>query len=259
MKILIIGDVVGRAGRNIIQQELTNLKSKYQVDITIANCENASGGNGLTEKNAKEFFENGVDIITMGNHVWDKKDIVNYIDDYTNLIRPANYPDPCPGKGYTIFEKNGIKIGVINISGIVYLNNLICPFTTIDAILEEISSKCKIIILDFHGEATSEKIAMGYYSDGRVSLVYGTHTHVQTADKRILPQGTGYITDVGMTGPFDGVLGVDKDIIIQHLKSRRPVKFEIATGIMQINGLYVEINEKTGKCEAIDNFIKVIE
>lgn len=259
MKILLLGDVVGRPGRRIVQQELSNLKNIYHQDLTIANCENASGGNGLTEKNARELFEWGVDIITMGNHVWDKRETVNFIDNFPHLVRPANYPEPCPGKGYTIFEKNGIHIGVINISGVIYLNNLICPFATLDKILLEISDKCQIIILDFHAEATSEKIAMGYYCDGRVSLVYGTHTHVQTADKRILPLGTGYLTDIGMTGPYDGILGVDKNIILEQMKNKRPAKYVMAEGAVQINGLYVEINEKTGKCEILDNFIKIYD
>ena len=259
MKILLLGDVVGRPGRKIVQQELSNLKNIYGPDLTIANCENASGGNGLTEKNAKEFFEWGIDIITMGNHVWDKREILNYIDNYPHLVRPANYPDPCPGKGYTIYEKNGIFVGVINLSGVIYLNNLNCPFSTIDKVIEEISDQCQIIIVDFHAEATSEKIAMGYYCDGKASLVYGTHTHVQTADKRILPQGTGYLTDIGMTGPYDGILGVDKNIIIGQLISKRPAKYEMAEGAVQINGVVVEINDSTGKCEKLENFIKIIE
>lgn len=257
MKILIIGDIVGRPGRNIIKEKLQNLILDFEADFTIANCENASGGNGLTEKNALELFEYGIEVITMGNHVWDKKETITFIDNYPNLIRPGNYPQPCPGKGYTIYEKKGIKIGVINISGIIYLNNLLCPFNTFDNIIKKLSNICKIIILDFHAEATSEKIAMGYYADNRASLVYGTHTHVQTADTRILPGGTGYITDVGMTGPYDGILGIEKDIIISQLKSKRPTKFKIASGQVQVNGIIVDIDENTGKCHNIKNFINI--
>ncbi|MFZ7119756.1 MAG: TIGR00282 family metallophosphoesterase [Eubacteriaceae bacterium] len=257
MKILVIGDIVGRPGRNIMKEKLQNFVLDFNADFTIANCENASGGNGLTEKNTLELFEYGIEVITMGNHVWDKKETINFIDNYPNLIRPGNYPQPCPGKGYTIYEKNGIKIGVINISGIIYLNNLQCPFNTFDNIINKLSDTCKVIILDFHAEATSEKIAMGYYADSRASLVYGTHTHVQTADTRILPGGTGYITDVGMTGPYDGILGIEKDIIINQLKSKRPIKFKIASGQVQVNGIIVDIDENTGKCRNIKNFINI--
>lgn len=259
MKILILGDIVGRPGRNAVRDQLSHLREEYRADVVIVNGENASAGRGITEKNAKELFELGIDVITTGNHVWDKKEILTYIESYPQLIRPANYPDPCPGKGYTIIHRNGINIGVINLSGVVYLSNLANPFHTIDNILNEISKKCTIVIVDFHAEATSEKLAMGYYCDGRVSLVYGTHTHVQTADKRILSEGTGYITDIGMTGPLNGILGVDKDIIIEQMLSNRPARYDLAEGPTQINGIIVDINKETGKCGYIDNFIKIIE
>ncbi|MFZ7132123.1 MAG: TIGR00282 family metallophosphoesterase [Eubacteriales bacterium] len=259
MKLLVIGDIVGRPGRNIIAERLHHLIDINAIDMVIANGENASGGNGLTEKNATELFQCGINIITMGNHIWDKKEILNYIDTYPNLIRPANYPEPCPGKGYTIFKKGNVRVGVINISGVIYLKNLRCPFETFDILYEKVHQECDMIIVDFHAEATSEKIAMGYYGDGRASLVFGTHTHVQTADVRILENGTGFISDVGMTGPYDGILGIDKHIIIQHLKNKRPVKFELASGQVQINGLIVDINHKNGKCESIQNFIHIFE
>ncbi len=223
MKVLVLGDVVGRPGRNIVLKELYKLKRHYKADLVIVNCENASAGNGLTEKNAQELFDSGIDVITMGNHVWDKKEILNFIDVYPDLVRPANYPEPCPGKGYTILAMNGVNVGVVNLSGVVYLKHLDCPFSTIDKVLDEIKSRCDIIILDFHAEATSEKLAMGYYLDGRASLVYGTHTHVQTADQRILSKGTGYLTDIGMTGPYDRIIGVDKDIIIQQMVIKGPL------------------------------------
>ncbi|RBP59928.1 hypothetical protein DES36_11723 [Alkalibaculum bacchi] len=259
MKILILGDIVGRPGRNAVANQLSHLREEYKPDLVIVNGENASAGRGLTEKNAKELFELDIDVITTGNHVWDKKEILTYIESYPQLIRPANYPDPCPGKGYTIIHKGETTIGVINLSGVVYLSNLTNPFHTIDKILHEISKQCNIIILDFHAEATSEKLAMGYYCDGRISLVYGTHTHVQTADKRILNGGTGYITDIGMTGPLDGILGVDKDIIIQQMQNNRPARYDLAQGPVQINGIITEINEETGKCQSLDNFIRIIE
>lgn len=259
MRFLIIGDIVGRPGRHVITEHLQNLISYHNADFVIANGENASGGNGLTEKNAIELFNSNIDIITMGNHVWDKREIINYIDNYPYLIRPANYPEPCPGKGYTIIDSNGVRVGVINLSGLIYLNSLVCPFKTFDQIYDKINKACEIIIVDFHAEATSEKIAMGYYVDGRASLIFGTHTHVQTADCRILTNDTGYITDVGMTGPYDGILGVNKDIIIQQLINKRPAKFEVASGRCQINGLLADIDENNGNCHYIKNFIKIIE
>ncbi|MBF7095719.1 TIGR00282 family metallophosphoesterase [Alkalibacter mobilis] len=259
MRVLILGDIVGRPGRTAIKNFLNDLKQEFNADMVIVNGENATAGLGIIEKHAKEFIDAGVDVITTGNHVWDKKETENYIDDYSNIIRPANYPDPCPGKGFTIVELNDTPVAVINLSGLSFLKSLDCPFKKLDRILEEIPKQVKIKILDFHAETTSEKLAMGYYSANRLSLVFGTHTHVQTSDFRILDDYTGYITDVGMTGPLDGVIGIDKDIILKGFLTKRPVKYEIAEGKKQIDGLIVEFNESTGQCTYINAFIKVYD
>ena len=227
--------------------------------MVIANGENASGGNGLTYKNAQELFSYGIDAITMGNHVWDKKEIYKYIDEEPRLIRPANYPSPCPGKGYTTIIRDDIRVGIINLLGRSFLNTLDCPFRTFNRIHNELKESTDILIIDFHGEATAEKVAMGWYVDGKVSLIFGTHTHIQTADEKILPHGTGYITDIGMTGPYQSVIGIEKDIIIEKLITQRPVRFEVASGPIQINGLLVDINELTGECRTIERFFSLID
>ncbi len=254
MKFLIIGDIVGRGGRNIIKTKLKEIIEENQIQFVIANGENASGGNGLSHKNAQELFSYGIDAITMGNHTWDQKEIYKYIDEEARLVRPSNYPSPCPGRGYTIIKRNGINIGILNLSGRVFLNTLDCPFKTFQEDYEVLKDSAHIIILDFHGEATAEKVAMGWFVDGKVSLIFGTHTHIQTADERILPKGTGYITDIGMTGPYDSVIGVNKDIVIEKFLSQRPVRFEVAKGPIELNGLIVEINQENGKCESIQRY-----
>lgn len=248
MKALIIGDIVGRPGRTILKEQLEALKIEYQADITIANGENASSGVGIVEKHAREFLDLGVDVITTGNHVWDKKETELFIDQYPRLLRPANYPSPCPGQGLTLIPYESGRAAVLNLSGRTYMKNLDCPFKTLDRMLEEIPPDVKITILDFHGEATSEKLAMGYYAAKRVSLVFGTHTHVQTADWRILENFTGYITDVGMTGPYDGIIGVDKDMVLKGFLTGRPARFDVAKGKRQINALVVQIDDGTGQC-----------
>ncbi|ADL42812.1 metallophosphoesterase [Caldicellulosiruptor obsidiansis OB47] len=258
MRFLAIGDVVGRPGRNILKSTLSKLKENYKIDVVIANCENAAGGNGLTKKVADELFSIGIDVMTMGNHVWANKEIFSFIESETRIIRPANYPEgTTPGRGYNVFEKNNIKFAVINLCGRVFMENLDCPFRKIDEILKKID--CRIIIVDLHAEATSEKIALGFYVDGRVSCVYGTHTHVQTADEKILPNGTAYITDIGMTGPYDSVLGVDKDIVIQKFTTLLPVRFEVAKGKAQFNGIVFEVDNNTGKAVSIERINFTLE
>lgn len=258
MRFLAIGDVVGRPGRNILKSTLSKLKENYKIDVVIANCENAAGGNGLTKKVADELFSIGIDVMTMGNHVWANKEIFSFIENETRIIRPANYPEgTTPGRGYNVFEKNNVKFAVINLCGRVFMENLDCPFRKIDEILEKI--ECPIIIVDFHAEATSEKIALGFYVDGRVSCVYGTHTHVQTADEKILPNGTAYITDIGMTGPYDSVLGVDKDIVIQKFTTLLPVRFEVAKGKAQFNGIVFEVDNNNGKAVSIERINFTLE
>ncbi|NMA66985.1 MAG: TIGR00282 family metallophosphoesterase, partial [Clostridiaceae bacterium] len=214
MNILVIGDIVGRPGRRALKALLSGVQKEYNISFTIANAENAAGGLGLTRDVMLEILSYGVDVLTMGNHVWDKKEILSFIDDEPRLIRPINYPDHCPGQGFNIFTAGfSRKIAVINASGRVFMPALDCPFRRVDEILADIREKADCIIIDFHAEATSEKLAFGHYFDGRVSAVLGTHTHVQTADEQILPGNTAYITDLGMTGPVDSILGVKKDLV----------------------------------------------
>ncbi|MCR1898087.1 TIGR00282 family metallophosphoesterase [Irregularibacter muris] len=257
MKFLIIGDIVGRPGRHVLRDYLPSIIRDNDIEFVIANGENASGGNGLTYKNSQELLSYGIDILTMGNHVWDKREIFDYIDEEDRLVRPSNYPSPCPGKGYTIIDKKGINIAIMNLSGRVFLPPLDCPFGTFEKDYMQIKEKADIIILDFHAEATAEKVAMGWFTDGRASLVFGTHTHVQTADEKILTQGTGYITDIGMTGPSNSVLGVDKDIIIKKFMTQRPIRFELAEGPVQINAIIAEIDETNGKCTSIKRYYQL--
>lgn len=259
MRFLIIGDIVGRPGRNILKDQLQYIIQDNKIDFVIANGENASGGNGLTYKNLKELLSYGIDVITMGNHVWDKREIFQYIDKESRIIRPSNYPTPCPGKGYTIIKKKNVNVGIMNLSGRVFLSPLDSPFKVFEHDYNYLKENADIIILDFHAEATAEKIALGWFVDGKISLIYGTHTHVQTADEKILPQGTGYITDVGMTGPYDSVLGVDKDIILKKFLTQRPVRHEMAKGSIQVNGLIVDIDAESGKCTYLKRCYKLYE
>ncbi len=252
LNILFIGDIVGRPGRRAVKELVRDYRKKYKLDLVIANGENAAGGNGITKAIADELYDNYIDIITMGNHTWDKKEIFEFIDHEQYLIRPANYPPETPGRGYGIIKvKGGIKVAVMNLSGRVFLPPLDCPFRKATELLDEIKRETKISIIDFHAEATSEKVAFGWYMDGLVSAVIGTHTHIQTADERILPQGTAYITDAGMTGPRDSVLGVEREMVIKKFISQMPVRFETAKGDSQLNGILLEINEVTGKTESI--------
>jgi metallophosphoesterase (TIGR00282 family) len=241
MKILCIGDIVGKPGRNYINTMLPKLINEHKIDFVIANGENCAHGVGLTRATYEELVYAGVDVITMGNHTWAKKEVIEFIEEKTNLIRPANFPSNNPGRGYTIIEKAGMRIAVINLIGRVYLDSYDCPFKKADEILENLENKADIIIVDFHAEATSEKLALGWYLDGRVTALFGTHTHVQTSDERLLPKGTGYITDVGMTGPYDSILGVDKDIIIKKFISLMPGKFEVANDRATFGALLLEL------------------
>lgn len=252
MKLLMIGDIVGRPGRTIVREKLPILKRESGIDFVIANAENAAGGNGITEKIKQELIISGIDFLTMGNHIWDNKDVFNFIEEEQRIIRPANYPVQTPGKGYQLVElENGIVIGILNIAGRVFMNPLDCPFRTADAVLDKMKALTNIIIVDFHAEASSEKVAMGWYLDGRVSLIAGTHTHIQTADERILPNGTAYITDIGMTGPRDSILGIEKELVIKKFLTQLPVRFEVAKGPMQLNSVVVEIDVSSGKAKSI--------
>ncbi|NLL51262.1 MAG: TIGR00282 family metallophosphoesterase [Peptococcaceae bacterium] len=251
MQILFIGDIVGRPGREAIKSLLPAIKKEYKPALIVANAENASGGRGLTKDVAEELFANGLDFLTMGNHVWDQKEITKFIDNEQRLIRPANYPKGAPGKGYGFVYCNGFKIGIINLLGRIFLAPLENPFSMVMSLINNIASETPIIIVDFHAEATSEKVAMGWFLDGKVSAVVGTHTHIQTADARILDRGTAYITDVGMTGPRDSVLGIKKEIVINGFLTQMPARFEVASGLKQLNAVLIDIDEKTGKSRNI--------
>lgn len=252
MRLLFIGDIVGRPGREMLERSLPRLKQEYHPNIIIVNGENASGGKGISNKVVRFLFEQGVNGITLGNHTWDNKEIFEFIDDETKVIRPANFPEGTPGRGFTYIRYNDIEIGLVNLMGRTFLPPIDCPFRAADRIIEEMRKRTKIIFVDFHTEATSENLAMGWYLDGRVSAVVGTHTHVQTADERILPAGTAYITDVGMTGPMNGILGVNREAVIKKFMTQLPVRFEVATDDrQQLNAVVIDINKSTGNAEKI--------
>ncbi len=251
MKILFIGDIIGKAGRNLIQKLLPEIVSDFQIDFCIANAENAAGGFGLTSKIVRQLFQENVDVLTSGNHIWDNKDILNIISTEKRLLRPANYPK-APGFSSMVYKtKSGEKVGILNLLGRIYMPALDCPFQIAETKVPELQRECDIIIVDFHAEATSEKIAMAWYLDGEVSAVIGTHTHVQTADETILPNGTAYITDVGMTGPFDSVIGIEKEIIIQKFFTQMPHKFNVAKDDLRLNGAVINIESNTGRAKDI--------
>ena len=249
MKILAVGDLVGETGVEKLKKTLPNLQEAEHIDFTIINGENSAGGMGMTSKIYNELNRLNIDVITMGNHTWGKKDIFTFIDD-KKIIRPANYSKGCPGKGYTIIQKDNKKIAVVNLIGRTDMGVLSDnPFTCIDHIIEKL--KVDIIVLDFHAEATAEKIAMGYYVDGRITAMFGTHTHVQTADEKILENGTGYITDIGMTGPENSVIGMDVDASLKRFVTSLPEKYKLAEGSCMLNGVIFDIDDKTNKVRKV--------
>lgn len=253
MKILCIGDVVSRIGRDMLFKYVEDLKYKKNIDIIIANGENATHGRGMARDAYNELIRAGVDVITMGNHTWDAKEVIDIMRNEGNVIRPANFNKDCPGEGSIIFTaKNGKKIGVINLIGRTYLEPSDSPFDAAMNEINRISKTTNIIFVDFHAEATSEKLAMGFFLDGKVSAVFGTHTHVQTADDMILPNGTGYISDLGMTGPQISILGREQSGIVKRFLTGMPQKFEIASGKGQFCGCIFDIDEETGKCTDIE-------
>lgn len=256
MNIMMVGDICGKPGRLAAAYCIPLLRQEYPIDLIIANGENSAGGIGITAPVMEELLSLGVDVITSGNHIWDKKEIMNFIGDDPRLIRPANYPPGTPGFGHTILTKNQVKIAVINLAGRAFMPPIDCPFREADKILSEISGQADIILVDFHAEATSEKMALAWYLDGRISCLAGTHTHIQTADERILTNGTAYITDLGMVGPWDSVLGVDKDLVIKKFLTGLPAKFSLADGRTVFCAVIVQIDEATGKAKAITRIQK---
>lgn len=253
MKVAFLGDVMGRSGRRAAAYAVLRLKEEHEVDLVIANVENAAGGFGITEKALSELERAGVVFFTSGNHVWDKREGVALLDERPNIVRPANYPGNAPGRGFRVLRVKDTAVAVVNLQGRVFMPPIECPFRTADRCLEQIGDACPVRIVDIHAEATSEKVAMGWYLDGRVSLLLGTHTHIPTRDATVLPKGTGYVTDVGMTGSYDSVLGVSTRIIIQRFLDMRPVRFEIATGDLRCDAIVADIDEASGRTRTIEH------
>lgn len=254
LSILIIGDIVGRPGREILKNRLQGLRDIYRTDFIIANGENTSGGRSIIHENFIELKSMGIDIVTSGNHIWDRKESFLMIEREIDIIRPANYPPKTPGSGWRIKKTGGLNVCVINLIGRVFLEATDCPFRKFDEIYEIVKDESDIILVDFHAEATSEKRAFGWYADGRASFVFGTHTHVQTADEEILPRGTGYITDVGMTGSFNSVIGMDKSQSIEKFLTQIGGRKDVATGNSKINAVLAKI-DKSGKTEGIKRIL----
>jgi hypothetical protein len=256
--IVFIGDVVGQSGRRIVSHVVPRLRSEHQADIVIANAENSAGGFGFNPASIAEMEAAGVDFFTTGNHVWDKREGIPLLETKQNIVRPANYPD-APGRGVHHVPGTDGRAAVINLQGRVFLPPLDCPFRTVDRLLAELPRETRIIVVDMHAEATSEKIAMGYYLDGRVSLVLGTHTHVPTRDSRILPGGTGYVTDVGMTGSNDSVLGVRKEDVIERFLSMRPTRFEVAGKDLRCDYVVADVDDISGRVHRFDHMQAALE
>jgi 2',3'-cyclic-nucleotide 2'-phosphodiesterase len=251
MNLLFIGDIFASPGRRIVADHLSDIVETNRIDLAIANAENAAGGFGLTPAIAEELFAMGLDVLTSGNHIWDKREVYDYFGRQPRLLRPANYPD-APGSGLVVLRaRNGVDCAVVNLQGRVYMPSVDCPFRKADRILEELDPAIKVKFVDFHAEVTSEKIAMGWYLDGRVSAVVGTHTHVPTADTRILPGGTAYQTDCGMTGPYHSVIGVETEIVLRRFLTGMPVRMEAARGEPELHAVIVEVDDTTGKAHSV--------
>ena len=251
MKVLMVGDVYGESGRAAIQKLVPRLREQHGLDLIVVNVENAAGGFGITPPMVKTFLEQGVDVMTTGNHVWDKKEIIPHFVKENLLWRPANLPEGTPGVGYVTVKAGPYRVSVINLMGRIFMSPIDCPFRKADEVLAIVGKETPIILVDMHAEATSESLAMGWYLNGRVTAVVGTHRHVQTADERVLPGGTAYITDLGMTGPTDGVIGVDRDQVIQRFMSQMPIRFETAKGPAALHGALITLDPETGRATDI--------
>src|SRR5713226_1310498 len=252
MKILMVGDVFGEPGRSAVKKLLPRLRQEHAIDLAVVNVENAAAGFGVTPQIAREILDQGADVMTSGNHIWDKKEIIEYITKENLLLRPANFPAGTPGVGHVTVKAGPHRVAVVNLMGRVFMLPIDCPFRKADEIVPELRAETPIVLVDMHAEATSESLAMGWHLDGRVSAVVGTHRHVQTADERVLPKGTAYITDLGMTGPTDSVIGVDKDIALQRFISQMPNRFEPAKGPVALHGVVMRIDPDTGRGLSIE-------
>lgn len=254
MRILVIGDIIGKPGREAVRELLPGLLHEYTLDLVVANGENTAGGLGLTPDTAQELFDSGIDVITSGNHIWHHKEILPYLDGNLPILRPLNYPPAAPGRGY-LFRDNVL---VVNLIGRTFIGDFDCPFRAMDKLLAEFNDKAKVIIVDFHAEATSEKVAMGWYLDGRISALLGTHTHVGTIDSRILSRGTAYVTDIGMVGPKDSVIGVDADSVLKRFLTQIPRRLPVGKGRVSFDAIFVEVDEDTGKAIAIKRIGRLV-
>ncbi len=252
MRVVFLGDVVGSPGRRALRQFLPAVIEAYEPDFVVANAENAAGGYGLTKSVAEELFDLGIDVLTSGNHIW-KREFLQYLSESRRVLRPANYPEEAPGRGFTVVEKGGKVLGVLNLEGRIFMRPLLCPLRTADAVIRELPEGVRCVLVDFHAEATSEKILLGWWLDGKVSAVLGTHTHVQTADERILPKGTAYITDVGMCGLVDGVIGMKREQALEAYLSQVPRKLEVPkSGAVKLEGVFLELDPSTGRALKIE-------
>ncbi len=259
MNILFIGDVVGRPGRRIVAQTLPALRREFEVDLAIANGENSAGGFGITRETFDELVEAGVDVVTGGNHTWQAREIYTLLDSDPRLLRPANYPPGTPGRGAGVFRASGrasAAVGVLNLEGRIFMQPLDSPFQVAREEAARLRRETPVIVVDMHAEATSEKIALGWYLDGRVSAVVGTHTHVQTADERILPEGTAFITDAGMTGPRDSIIGMGREEVLQRFLTLLPARFDVASGPVQLNAVVLDVDEGTGRARRIQRITR---
>jgi len=254
LRILVIGDIIGKPGREAVRELLPDLLHEYRLDLVVANGENTAGGLGLTPDTAQELFDSGIDVITSGNHIWHHKEILPYLDGNLPILRPLNYPPAAPGRGY-LFRDNVL---IVNLIGRTFIGDFDCPFRAMDKLLAEFNDKAKVIIVDFHAEATSEKVAMGWYLDGRVSALFGTHTHVGTIDSRILSRGTAYVTDIGMVGPKDSVIGDDVDSVLKRFLTQIPRRLPVGKGRVSFDAIFVEVDEDTGKAIAIKRIGRLV-
>jgi 2',3'-cyclic-nucleotide 2'-phosphodiesterase len=253
VRILFLGDVVGRVARRAIRQELRGLRRRLAIDFTIANGENAAGGKGMDPDSTEELLDAGVDVLTSGNHIWQHRSILPLLERESRLIRPANFPPGNPGRGWTVVKAVGgtIEVAVVNLIGRAFMGSFDCPFRAADRILDELKGQAKVVFVDMHAEATAEKVAMGWYLAGRVAAVVGSHTHVQTADERVLPGGTAYLTDAGMCGPVDSVIGMRREEVLERFLTQRPVRFDVAKGDAILQGAVIDVDAETGRAREI--------